>query len=352
MGFTPLDYGIVSVYLAASLGLGLWGKKLIGNIADFLVAGRSLDLFLGVATLAATEIGTVTFMYYAQLGYRTGFSVLLTGLISGAAMLMIGLTGFVVHRFRTLELMTVPEYFQRRYSRNLRVLTGCLVAGGGLLNMGVFLRVEGTFLMILTGIPMRWLVLTMTAILLLEMLYTVLGGMVSIVITDFLQYVLLSLGTIMVTIYCVWHVGWHSMARAVTVDIGAAGWDPLRNAAYGWNYVIFQMLMWLAIFTCWQTTAMRTMSMRSPALAKKVFVWSSLIFFGRGMLPMLWGIAALAMLGPRHDSMTAMPVLLARLLGPGVKGFVVAAMLAATMSSNSSYLLGWSSVISQDVISP
>lgn len=352
MGFTVWDYLIVAVYLGATLTAGLWGKRLIGGIDDYLVAGRGLGLNLGIATLAATEIGTVTFMYYAQLGYRTGFAALLTGLISGVAMLVVGATGFVVSRFRKLELMTVPEYFERRYSRRLRVLAGTLVAIGGLLNMGVFLRVEGTFLMILTGIPMRWLVLVMSVILVLEMLYTVLGGMVSIVITDFLQYVALSLGTILVTLYCVLHVGWGKMTAAVTHNLGTAGWNALHNPAFGWNYIFFQILIWLAVNTCWQTTAMRSMAMRNPELSQRVFRWTGLIYLGRGMLPMLWGIAALAVFGPHHHSMTAMPRLLAQLLGPGVKGLVVAAMLAATMSCNSSYLLGWSSIIAQDVIQP
>jgi len=66
--------------------------------------------------------------------------------------------------------------------------------------MGVFLKVEGTFLAIITGISLDHLKAIMTAILLLELVYTVLGGMVSIVITDFLQFVALSLGTILITI--------------------------------------------------------------------------------------------------------------------------------------------------------
>jgi Na+/proline symporter len=85
------------------------------------------------------------------------------------------------------------------------------------------------------------------------------------------------------------------------------------------------------------------------------------------MLPMLWGIAALTLFGtgaltngvpaPVVNGHTlapidAMPAMLATILGPGVRGIVVAGMLAATMSVNSSYLLGWSAVISQDVIMP
>jgi SSS family solute:Na+ symporter len=82
---------------------------------------------------------------------------------------------------------------------------------------------------------------------------------------------------------------------------------------------------------------------------------------------MLWGICALTLFGTGAliggvpspvvhgkviEPLNAMPAMLAQILGPGIRGLVVAGMLAATMSVNSSYLLGWSSVISQDIILP
>src|SRR6202007_1597190 len=127
------------------------------------------------------------------------------------------------------------------------------------------------------------------------------------------------------------------------------------------------VLLWFAIHTCWQTTAMRVFSTKSPEISKRVMTWTGFIYLGRGMLPMLWGAAALTLFGmgavqngvplPVVDGQTlapidAMPAMLAQILGPGVKGIVVAGMLAATMSVNSSYLLGWSAVLSQDVILP
>ena len=70
MNFTILDWAIVSGYLVVSLAVGLLGKKYIGNVAHYLVAGRELGTYIGIATLAATEIGTITFMYNAELGYK------------------------------------------------------------------------------------------------------------------------------------------------------------------------------------------------------------------------------------------------------------------------------------------
>src|SRR3977135_1040197 len=176
MNFTILDWAIVSGYLVVSLAVGLLGKKYIGNVAHYLVAGRELGTYLGIATLAATEIGTITFMYNAEFGYRYGFAAFLPALISGVVMIIVGRTGFVIARFREMKLMTVPEFFERKYSRGLRLLTGILVAVGGILNMGVFLKIEGEFLTIVSGIDSRYLVAVMTAILLLELVYTVVGG--------------------------------------------------------------------------------------------------------------------------------------------------------------------------------
>jgi solute:Na+ symporter, SSS family len=352
LNFTVVDWVIVALYLTGSVAAGLFGKWFVSGVADFLVAGRELDTHLGVATLSATEIGTVTFMYYAQLGYKTGFASFVAGLISGLVMIFIGRTGFIVKKLRAARLMTIPEYFEARYSRRLRVLAGLLVATGGILNMGVFLKIEGTFLSIISGIPLSYLKLTMTGILALELIYTVLGGMVSIVITDFIQFGALSFGTVLVTLFAVHSAGFRGMYRAVASTMGKAGFDPLVNPEYGLAFIIFQVIYWLAIDTCWQTTAMRTFSARDPETSRRVFSWTGFIFLGRGMMPMMWGIAALALLGPRQDSLEAMPRMLSAILPPVVLGLVVSGMLAATMSVNSSYLLGWSAVIAQDIVLP
>jgi SSS family solute:Na+ symporter len=180
--------------------------------------------------------------------------------------------------------------------------------------------------------------------------------------------VLLSVATILVTIYAVSTAGWSNLTAKVTSVMGPSGWSPLENSRFGWTFLVWQVLLWFAASSCWQTTAMRMFATNSPTTAKRVMTWTGVIFLGRGMLPMLWGICALTLFGTGAldadgaptpiingravEPIAAMPAMIAQLLGPGVKGIVVAGMLAATMSVNSSYLLGWSSVLSQDVILP
>jgi len=191
--------------------------------------------------------------------------------------------------------------------------------------------------------------------------------MVSVVITDFIQYVLLSVATILVSIYAVYYAGWGNIITKVSTVMGDAGFDPVANPKFGIIFLVWQVLLWFSVHTCWQTTAMRMFSTKDPETSKRVMTWTGFIFLGRGVLPMLWGIAALTLFGtgtltggvpaPVVNGHTlapidAMPAMLANILGPGIRGIVVAGMLAATMSVNSSYLLGWSAVISQDVIMP
>src|SRR6185295_8458871 len=240
MNFTALDWTIVGAYLAASVSVGLIGKRYVGKLSHYLVAGRELGLYVGIATLAATEIGTITFMYNGEFGYKYGFAAFAPALISGLVMIFVGRTGFVIRRFRELKLMTVPEYFEVRYSRGLRIVTGALVALGGILNMGVFLKIEGEFLTVVSGVDSRYLVGVMTAILLLELVYTVLGGMVSVVITDFFQYVLLSVATILVSIYAVTFAGWGHMVSKVTTVMGHAGFSPIANPKFGVTFLVWQ----------------------------------------------------------------------------------------------------------------
>jgi SSS family solute:Na+ symporter len=100
----------------------------------------------------------------------------------------------------------------------------------------------------------------------------------------------------------------------------------------------------------WQPGTSKALASESPEVAKKVFFWTGLTFAGRAMIPMFWGVAALAFFGPGLTSASAMPKLLGTVVPSGFLGLLVAGMLAASMSTYSAYLLAWSSVLARDVI--
>jgi SSS family solute:Na+ symporter len=353
MHFALVDWLIVGVYLSVVFFVGTLGQRYVRNSSSFLVASRSMGIHVGMISLVATEIGIITYMYYAEMGVLYGFAAFIAGLIPAGIYVLVGSTGFVIKRFRELELVTISEFFDARYGRDVRVLAGVLMAVGGALNFGVFPIIEAKFLNIVTGVPQAYIVWTMVLLMAMVLIYTALGGMISVVVTNYVQYAVLAAAMVIVTGYCILGVGIGPMVTMVEQRLGQSGFDPFAHKAFGWPFLFWQCLSWLALVTAWAPIASRTFSSEDTLTVRRVFFWTGFLSLARAILPFLWGIAALTYLGAREvPAIEALPVFLSEVLPPGVAGLVLAGMLAASMSTYSGYLLAWSSVIAQDVVLP
>jgi SSS family solute:Na+ symporter len=353
--FTLLDGGIVGVYLLATMVAGIMVRKYVGKVEDFLIAGREMNLYLGIASLAATEFGIVTCMYTAQNGYQFGFAGATPGIIMAAAMLFVGVTGFCVKPLRDAGVMTIPELFQRRFGPRIRWAAGVVIVLGGLLNMGVFLRTGGEFLVLVCGFDVRYLEISMTVLLLAVAVYTVLGGMLSVLVTDFLQFIVMSVGLIAVTVLILWQTGWTALTDVVAKQYGDGGFNPFIHPAMGWPYVLFNVFLNLAAVLTWQTTIARLLAAKDTKTGLGVYKGTSFFFVCRFLIPGVWGIAALAALSPESfggNTLHAMPQFLSMVVPAGLLGILVAAMLAADMSTDSSYMITWAGVIYNDILAP
>jgi len=191
---------------------------------------------------------------------------------------------------------------------------------------------------------------TMTVLIVVVLIYTVLGGMVSVVLTDFLQFIVLSLGMLGATYFVFTKVGWGNIVVAIETHKGVAGFSFIANEHFGLMWFIYMIVVCL-IGCTWQPEASRAYSSADAKVVKRVYWISGLMLIGRATIPMFWGAAALAYLGPGKDAAWAMPHMMSQILPVGMLGIVLAGMLAAFMSTHDSYLLAWSSVIVRDVIS-
>ncbi len=439
MTLTPYDWIIVVVYLVGCMIAGIWMRRYVRGVEDFAVAGREMDLNLGIASLAATEMGLVTVMYTAELGFRNGPAGAVVGVLMAAAMLGVGLSGFIIRPLRDAGVITIPELFEKRFGNRVRWLAGLVVILGGVLNMGIFLQVGGKFLVHVAGMPPEYLKWTMTALLGIVLVYTALGGMLSVLVTDYIQFLVLGLGLVVTSVLVVHSVGWtnltHELGRAfeygleyeqqregelqrqekavaaaresggeqaaealatqhkldhqkqlrdnrqslaaqhvlvetkenvlpetgekeVAAAVMGHPFNPTSEHGFGWMYVLWQAMFQVAVVTTWQTMIARVLSAKDSRTARRVYRRTSFYFVGRFALPGLWGAAAFLYfthhggLPEGVDSLTAMPTYLKTLLPAGVIGLLLAAMLAAEMSTDSGYLLTWATVIYNDLISP
>lgn len=350
MNFGLLDWAVVVAYLAASVALGIWAKRYVEDLDGYMVAGRKVGASLGIATLVATEIGTVTFVYFGELGYVAGLSAFIIGILAMIAYVLVGRTGFIIEGLRRRRVMTIPEFYELRYSRKVRLLGGGILFLGGVLNMGIFLKFDGIFLSEVMGYGPDAVAAIMVLMVVIVIAYTALGGMFSIVVTDFMQFVVLSAGMLVATVAILLRLDLASIGLAVNASLGSAGVDPIANPRFGWTFVIWILLSSVAAGALWQPGTSKALASASPAVAKKVFFWTGMTFAGRAIIPMFWGVAALAYFGPGQQSAGAMPRMLGQIVPVGFLGLLVAGMLAASMSTYSAYVLAWSSVLARDVI--
>ena len=348
------------IYIGAAIFAGTIARGAIQGISDFLVAGRSLRIHTASATYISTGLGLVTVMYFAEEGFKNGFAPFLVGIISLVGAMVIARTGFIVSRLRHLRVMTVPEFYELRYNRGVRILGGIFLGIAGTLNMGLFPILGSRFVVGFTGLPIEYVNYVMVGLLVIVVFYTLMGGMVSVVLTDFAQFILLSLGFLFGTYFILVHpqLGWGTIVDSLEQHKGAIAFDTLINPDYGWIWVLYFFLVQF-IGIVWQPEMMRPLSAENARVARRVFWFSATTTVGRAMVPMFWGAAAFVWVHlPTYsgqyvgDGRYAMPEMMGQILPIGFAGLLMAGMCAAFMSTHDSYLLAWSGVFVRDVISP
>jgi len=367
--FGVLDWCIVVGYLIAVVSIGVYIRKYIASATDFMVAGRGLKTFLAIATMIGTELGLVTVMYSSQKGFTGGFAAFHIAFAAAIVTLFVGLSGFIVVPLRRMKVMTIPEFYERRFGRDVRILGGIILALSGILNMGMFLKAGSLFVTGVTGMASEThLKIVMTVLLCMVLLYTTLGGMVSVAILDYIQFVVLSFSLIFASIMSIRYLGWSNIIDTVTREMGPSGFNPFDEAGFGWSYVLWMFFMGLVSCAVWQTAVIRACSAKSTGIVRRIYTLSSVGFLIRFLIPYFFGICALVFiannpalketfLSPEGRansdlSLTAMPFYLSQILPAGFIGIICAGMLAAFMSTHDSYLLCWSSVLTQDVVAP
>ncbi len=356
-----IDIIIIVLYLSIIFLIGILSRKYVSSFSDFMIANRGVSLSLGVVTMLGTELGLITVMYNAQTGINGLFSSFHIGFAAFIVTLFIGLTGFVVVRLRKMKVKSIPEYYNIRFGPKTRILGAILLCLGGILNMGLFLKVGAIFIQTIFGLNNddNLLVIIMFILIVLVLIYTISGGMISVIVTDYIQFVILSIGFIFCIFFSIKTLGWNSLFTDLEKLVSKGDnyqiqkiYNPLSSM--GGFYISWQVVLGFVSAVIWPTSITRVLSIKSSDLVKKQYIWSSFSFLIRFLIPCFLGICAFIYFdgNTNNQTLSLMPKYLNEILPVGVLGIVVAGMLAAFMSTHDSYLLCWSTIITNDIIEP
>jgi solute:Na+ symporter, SSS family len=370
--FTLLDWVIVFIYIALITCIGIYVNRYVKNTADFMVGGRSVGLALNTASYIGTELGLVTIMYASIEGFNRGFSYLIIPLISFVAAFILGKTGFVISRLRELKLTTIPEFFEKRFDKSVRVVAAILLAFAGILNMGLFPKMGATFIAYSTGLaslenPTLVVNIVMSILIVLVVVYTVMSGMVAVIICDYIQFVVLSIG-LLIGLYFTFSLdslGWNNIVASLVQNRGEAVFNPFHAESYGYAYSIWMFVIFFAVGFAWGPTVSRVLTAKDPITSRRTFLLGAPGQFIRLAIPAMFAFAAFTYfiqdenfasyffadgIVNTTNSPKAMPLLLGKIIPTGLIGVLVAGLLAAFMSTHDSYFVAWASVISRDIV--
>ncbi len=333
-------------------------------LVEYFVASRSIKLPAAIATLGATEIGLITIAYNAQKGFGEGFAAFHIGIAALIGCLFVGLTGFVVAPLRRTGVLTVAEFYELRYGRDIRVIGGLLMVLAGVLNMGLFLKVAAVYILPLLPNEIGGASIEVIMIVLIgvAVAYTAFGGMRAVILTDILQFCIMVFGLIAVVIYLMGIVPLSEAVTRVEEIKGEGGFNPLISDGFGLDYVLWMVIVaGVASAAIWPTALSRALCIENEKTTKQAYLISSVLFAGRMILPAFLGVLAFAYFARSGvsaveltgDAKLAAPAeFMAAVLPPWLIGLVVVVFFASFMSTQDGYLFCWASLLARDVVGP
>jgi SSS family solute:Na+ symporter len=351
-----IDKAVLVLYLVVIVGIGCWtgmrSRKGAEGGRDYFLAGGSLRWPMIGLALFSTNISTIHLVGFAQEGYTNG-------LVAGnfewmAPFMLIVLALFFAPFYIRSRVATLPDFLERRYNRSCRDwLAFISIISAIFIHIGFTLYTGAVVLKGLFGFPIMYSIIGAT---LLTGLYTIVGGLMAVVVTESIQTIVLLAGSILITIFGLIKVGgWEGMVNnveAVKLTMLRPPSDPANLPWYSifLGYPVIGLWYWCAD----QTIVQRVLGAKDENHARVGPLFAGFIKILPVFIFVLPGIMLVALINqgqfaPLEDSKDAYSYLIKNLLPTGLTGVMAAALLAALMSTVSGALNSIATLFSYDL---
>jgi len=338
---TGPDYFIVAGYFAVMLGIGAYFYRFMRGFKDYFSGGNRIPWWLSGVSFYMTSFSAYAFITYSAIAYSFGWVGVTLLWISGVAT-MVSVT-FFAKRWRRARIDSPVEYLEGRYSPMVRQLFAWHGVPVLVFDDALKLIATGTFLSVGLGFGMRTSMIVSGAIMLS---YTLMGGVWAVVVTDFVQFIVLTCAIVILLPLAVIRAG----GVAAIIQHSPPGFFHLVSPEYNWVYICSNLVLASICFSAlhWQLVQ-RYYCVPTERDAQKVG-WLVVVLYLIG--PPMMFIPALAarqfVSGLARDT-DIYPILCSKLLAPGMMGLMIAAMFSSTMSVLSGTYNVCANVLTADV---
>lgn len=335
-----LDIGVVVVYLAGMLLLGWYGMRRAKTQEDFLVAGRNLGPAFYMGTMAATVLGGASTVGTVRLGYVYGISGFWLCAMLGLGIIVLNV--FLAKPLLKLRIFTVTQILEHRYSPRTKHVSALVMMAYALMLAATSVIAIGTVMQVLFGLPFWVSILVGGGVV---VVYSAVGGMWSLTLTDIVQFLIKTIGLMFILLpICLYRVGgWDQLVA----KLPAASFD---FATIGWSTILTYFLIYFFGILIGQEIWQRVFTARTERVARLAGAAAGVYCIVYGLVGALIGMAARVLLPDLDNVNNAFAAIVQAGLPEGIRGLVIAAALAAMMSTASAAMLAASTVLAEDLL--
>ncbi|MFL5728855.1 MAG: sodium:solute symporter [Cytophagaceae bacterium] len=345
MNFELVDLIIVAGYFIAVFCIGFYFSGKDRNSTDYFLAGRHVAWYAIGASLFASNISSEHFIGLASSGYKSGLAV--GNFEWSACLVVLILAWFFVPFYLKSGVFTMPEFIEKRFNSSSRwYLTTVSIIAYVLTKVSVTLYAGGILLQHIFG----WDLYTSAMVMVLATgLYTVAGGLASVIYTEFIQTIVLITGALLLTVIGLNELGgFQALQSKVPADFFSM-FKPMSDPEYPWTGIVFGTPIIGIWYWCTdQFMVQRVLSAKNIDHARAGSISSGYLKILPVFILVMPGIIAKA-LYPDIEPNAAYPTIVSNLLPAGIKGIVVAGLLAALMSSLASCFNSSSTLFTLDI---
>lgn len=361
-GLTAVDWLILVVYACATIGLGWHYSRRQRTTLEYFTGGGQMNPLLIGVSLFATLLSTISYLSMPGEALGKGPVYMTTLLAHPFTFLIVGYVLLPVYMKQ--RVTSAYELLEAKLGLSIRMLGATMFVVLRLVWMSLLVYLTAKALTIMMDVGDKWIPLIVLATGFVAVIYTSLGGLQAVVITDLLQTILLYGGALLVV-------------AMVTIDLGGFGWFPTQwqdtwdtQPVYSFDpstrvTVVGSILSVLVWYVCTaggdQTSVQRFMATKDASAARRALATQLCVTIVVAVTLALVGFALLGyfkahpeLLEPgmslKDDADEIFPRFIAFHLPPGVSGLVVAAMFAAAMSSIDSGVNSITAVVVTDYL--
>jgi SSS family solute:Na+ symporter len=342
-----IDYVVLALYFLVIFAIGWYFSRQERTSTDYFLAGRDVAWWAIGASLFSSNIGSEHFIGLAGSGAATGMAA---GHFEWLASLIVLILGWVfVPFYLRSNVYTMPEFLERRYNSACRTyLASISLIAYIFTKIAVAVFAGAIVLKAVLGWDM---VTSSLALVIATGIYTVAGGLAAVIYTEVIQTVILVLGALVLMFIGLDQVGgWSGLQAKVPADFFHM-MKPATDKDFPWTGIFFGAPLLGIWYWCTdQVIVQRVLSAKDVANAKAGTVLAGFLKILPVFMLIVPGMIARA-LYPQEmaaDSNSAFPTLVVRLMPAGMQGVMVAAMLAALMSSLSAVFNSSSTIFTMD----